>query len=75
MGGRASQASQRKKKLLRDYLIELMDKQNPSVIDENGEPVTTRPLMAFVRSRLRRTATGKRLSFVANSGTKPVEAW
>lgn len=32
-GGHASQISQRRKKLLRDYLIELMDKQNPSVID------------------------------------------
>ena len=46
-GGYASQAAQRKKKLLRDHLIELMEMKNPLILDENGEPQTNAAIMAI----------------------------
>ena len=46
-GGRASQAAQRKKKLLRDHLIELMEMKNPLVLDENGDPQTNAAIMSI----------------------------
>ena len=73
-GGHASQISQRRKKLLRDYLIELMDKQNPSVVDENGDPVTNAALMAIRAVEAATNGDWKAFELVRDTaGQKPVE--
>jgi hypothetical protein len=46
VGGVKSGEAKRKKKLLRELLNELLERQNNLVIDENGDPMTNAAIMA-----------------------------
>lgn len=46
MGGKAGAEAKKKKKLLRELLNEMLERQNSLMLDENGDPMTNAAIMA-----------------------------
>ena len=73
-GGLASGEAKRKKKLLRDLLNELMDRENPLMLDENGDPMTNAAIMAVKAIDAASGGDWKAWELVRDTaGQKPIE--
>ena len=73
-GGVASVEAHKKKRLLRDLLNELMDKQNNLMLDENGDPMTNAAIMAVKAIDAASGGDWKAWELVRDTaGQKPIE--
>ena len=73
-GAKACTEVKHKKKLLRDLLNELMEKQNPLMLDENGDPMTNAAIMAVKAIDAASGGDWKAWELVRDTaGQKPIE--
>jgi len=73
-GAKACNEVKQKKKLLRDLLNELMEKQNNLMLDENGDPMTNAAIMAVKAIDAASGGDWKAWELVRDTaGQKPIE--
>ena len=73
-GGQAFKENCKKRKLLRDLLNELMDRENPLMLDENGDPMTNAAIMAVKAIDAASGGDWKAWELVRDTaGQKPIE--
>ena len=74
IGGVKSGEAKRKKKMLRELLNELMEKQNQLMLDENGDPMTNAAIMAVKAIDAASGGDWKAWELVRDTaGQKPIE--
>ena len=74
IGGVKSGEAKREKKMLRELLNELMEKQNPLMLDENGDPMTNAAIMAVKAIDAASGGDWKAWELVRDTaGQKPIE--
>ena len=73
-GGQAFKETCQKKRLLRDLLNELLDRQNNLMLDENGDPMTNAAIMAVKAIDAASGGDWKAWELVRDTaGQKPIE--
>lgn len=73
-GGVKSGEARREKKMLRELLNELMEKKNPLMLDENGDPMTNAAIMAVRAIEKASEGDWKAWELVRDTaGQKPIE--